>query len=97
MMSETSGLLFTKNKDGSIRIEVIYYDWDGKDCDHDHWYDLNKENADKLYYELSRIHSGTFEEMLLLEFTKNLDIFKFEEFCRKNDIAYIEMSWTNLG
>ena len=97
MMPESSGLLFTQNADDSVKIEVIYYDWDVKDCDYDQWYDIDKENADKLCNELNKTHNGSFKEMLIAEFGKAFDIWKFERFCREHSITYKEMNWINLG
>ena len=46
-MLETSGLLFTENKDGSILVE--YEDYDTQmGGDYSSIYNLDKENADKL-------------------------------------------------
>ncbi len=44
MREGTSGLLFTQNKDGSIRLEVIDYgveEFGGRDWES--WYDLSKK------------------------------------------------------
>ena len=98
MRSGTSGLLFTQHDDGSIRVEVVDYDveeFGGDGCDWEHWYNINKENADKLYNELLKIHSGTFEEMLIAEFSETLDIPKFVKFLREHDIKYSDMTWTS--
>lgn len=91
-MSESSGLLFTQNRDGSIKLQAIQYDWGDKDCDYDQWYDLDKENADKLCNELSKIHSVTFKEMLIAEFGEEFDIWRFERFCREHNIKFKETS-----
>ncbi len=94
MRADTSGLLFTQNNDGSIRVEVVDYgveefgghDWES--C-----YELNKENAEKLYTELSKIHSGTLEVMLILEFGKGFNTFEFERFCNEHDVEYSHSTW----
>lgn len=96
MRSDTSGLMFTQNKDGSIRVEVVDYDvewFDGSDWES--WYDLDKENADKLYNELKKIHSGTFNEVLIKEFTETFDTRHFEKFCKDCGIQYNHMTWTS--
>lgn len=56
MRADTSGLLFTQNKDGSIRVEVIDFEveeFGGHDWES--WYDLTKENADILYNESKKV------------------------------------------
>lgn len=96
MRSDTSGLLFTQSEDGSIQLEVIDYsveEFGGKDCDWEHCYNLDKENADKLYNELSKTHGGTFREMLIAEFSEEFDIPKFVNFLREHDIAYSDSFW----
>lgn len=94
MREGTSGLLFTQNENGSVRLEVVDYgveEFDG--CDWESWYDLNKENADKLFTELSKLHNGTFEEIVMMEFGEDFEIPKFLEFCREHNIKYSHMTW----
>jgi hypothetical protein len=91
---ETSGLLFTQHDDGSIRAEVVDYgvsEFGGGDWES--WYDLDKENAQKLYALLKKKHSGTFEEMMVAEFGKVFQTYYFERFCRENDIHYVHDTW----
>lgn len=95
MRADTSGLLYTKNRDGSIRIEVIDYgveEFDGRDWEC--WYDLSKENAKLLYKELKKIHNGRFEQMLVAEFGKTFDIPKFIRFCKEHGIKYNFSTWS---
>ena len=95
MRTGTSGLLYTKNQDGSIRIEVVDFgvemfgghDWES-------WYDLTKENADLLFTELRKLHKGDFEKMLIAEFGKTFDTLEFEKFCKVHNIAYSHMTWS---
>ncbi len=94
MRADTSGLMFTQNEDGSIRVEVVDYDvefFGGSDWES--WYDLTKENADILYNELKKLHTGDFEAMLIAEFG---DIFRtddFESFCEEHGIKYNHGTW----
>ncbi|MGN1103565.1 MAG: hypothetical protein ACI4QI_01690, partial [Candidatus Coproplasma sp.] len=69
MRKGTSGLLFTQKDDGSIRVGVVDFEvgeFGGRDWES--WYDLNKENADVLFSELKKLHSGDFKQMLIAEF-----------------------------
>lgn len=95
MREGTSGLMFTQNNDGSIRVEVVDYgveEFDGRDWEC--WYDLTKENADALYNELKKLHSGTFEQMLIAEFGKTFDMLEFVKFCREHNIKYSHGTWS---
>lgn len=95
MRADTSGLLFTQNKDGSIRVEVIDYEveeFGGHDWES--WYDLTKENADILYNELKKLHGGNFKEMLIAEFGKTFKTQEFENFCKEHNIVYSHMTWS---
>lgn len=95
MRAGTSGLLFTQQNDGSIRVEVVDYgveEFGGRDWES--WYEINKENAEKLYTELSKIHSGTFEEMLVLEFGETFKMPEFEKFCKEHNVEYSHMTWS---
>lgn len=94
MMAGTSGLLFTQNNEGSIRVEVVDYgveEFGGRDWES--WYELNKVNAEKLYTELSKIHSGTLKEMLILEFGERFNTLGFEKFCKEHNVEYSHMTW----
>lgn len=94
MRKDTSGLMFTQNDNGSIIVEVCDYgvsefgggDWEGR-------FDINKENAEKLYAELCKLHKGSFEEMLIAEFDKSFHITEFIRFCKEHDIKYYYSSW----
>ncbi len=91
----TSGLLFSQNRDGSIRVEVVDYgveEFGGHDWES--WYDLTKENADILYAELKKIHNGNFKEMLIAEFGENLKTYEFERFCKEHGIKYEHQTWS---
>ena len=95
MRADTSGLLFTQNKDGSIRVEVIDYEveeFGGHDWES--WYDLTKENADILYNELRKLHSGDLKEMLIAEFGETFKTIEFEKFCNEHNIIYSHMTWS---
>jgi hypothetical protein len=94
MKNDTSGLLFTQNKDGSVRLEVVDYgvsEFGGGDWES--WYELDKVNADKLKAELAKTHNGSFEGMLVDEFTKEFDIPAFERFCREKGIIFSHATW----
>ena len=95
MRAGTSGLMFTQNENGSIRVEVVDYgveEFGGSDWES--WYDLTKENADLLFNELRKLHSGAFKEMLIAQFGKNFDMSAFEKFCSEHNIAYSHMTWS---
>jgi hypothetical protein len=95
MREGTSGLLFTQNKDGSIRVEVVDYgveEFGGGDWES--WYDLDKANAKRLQGELRKLHSGTFQELLIAEFGAEFDTRSFERFCDERGIEYHHMSWS---
>ncbi len=97
MREGTSGLLFTRNKNGSIRVEVVDYgvaEFDG--CDWECWYDLDKTNADLLYEELRKLHKGNFEEMLIKEFGETFNIRHFQSFCKEQNIKYDHMTWSSF-
>ena len=93
MRKDTSGLMFTQNRDGSIMIEVVDYaveefggDWESRHV-------LDKLNAKKLFAELKKLHDGSFEEMLIKEFEKSFNILKFEKFCKDHQIDYSLTTW----
>lgn len=91
----TSGLLFTKNKDKSIRVEVIDYgveEFGGQDWES--CYDLTKENAAILFNELKKLHNGSFEQMLIAEFGEGFRTFEFEKFCKEHGIHYSHYTWS---
>jgi len=93
MRTDTSGLLFTINKDGSIILEVIDYDVSEFGGDWESRYDLDKTNASILYNELKKIHNGSFKEMLISEFGKDFNTLDFEYFCSKHNIKYHHSNW----
>ncbi len=98
MRSDTSGLLFTQNENGSIIVEVIDYDiseFGGRDLEIR--YDLDKENAKVLYEELKKIHKGTFEEMLIIEFSETFNTRKFEAFCNERNIKFHYSTWSSFN
>ena len=95
MRAGTSGLLFTKKNDGSIRLEVVDYgveEFGGHDWES--WYELTKENADLLFNELSKLHKGKFEKMLVAEFGKTFNTLEFEKFCNEHNIVYEHLTWS---
>lgn len=95
MRADTSGLLFTQNQDGSIRVEVIDFEveeFGGHDWES--WYDLTKGNADILFNELKKLHSGEFKEMLIAEFGETFKKFEFEKFCKEHGISYVHDTWS---
>jgi hypothetical protein len=96
MRDGTSGMMFSRSKDGSICIQVVDYgveEFDGRDWEC--WYDLDKENADRLNTELKKEHSGTLEKMLQEAFCKRNDflLYEFECFCREHNIVYERQTW----
>lgn len=95
MRAGTSGLMFTQNDDGSIRVEVVDYgveEFGGRDWES--WYDLNKDNADLLFSELKRLHSGDFEQMLIAQFGETFKTSEFEKFCKEHGIEYNHCTWS---
>ena len=101
MRKGTSGLLFTQNDNGSIRVEVVDYgvsEFGGGDWES--WYELDKQNADALYSELSKLQSGSFKDMLNAqfgvdtEFGRDFDIPKFTAFCNERGIEYSHFTWS---
>lgn len=91
----TSGLLFTQNKDGSIRLEVIDYgveEFGGRDWES--CYELTKENAEILYSELKKLHRGEFREMLVAQFGETFETPDFEKFCKEHGIDYDHFTWS---
>ncbi len=98
MRSNTSGLLFTQNENGSIIVEVEDYgvsEFGGRDLEIR--YDLDKENAKILYEELKKIHNGTFEEMLIEEFSDTFNTIEFEDFCKEHNIKYHHSTWSSFN
>ncbi len=95
MRKGSSGLMFAKNKDGSITVEVVDYgvsefaggDWESR-------YDLDEENAAILYQELKKLHTGTFKTMMLSEFGEEFDTCHFEEFCGERNIKFSHSTWS---
>lgn len=95
MTTNTSGVLFTENKDGSIRVEVVDYnveEFGGHDWES--WYELTRENAKKLFEELEKIHRGNYREMFVAEFGEAFDTVKFEKFCLERNISFQHMTWS---
>ena len=95
MRSSTSGLMCTRYKNGSVRLEVVDYAVDmfgGRDWES--WYELDKENAKLLFKELRKSHKGSFEEMLTAEFDKTFDTLQFDKFCKEHNIVYRHMTWS---
>lgn len=94
MREGTSGLLFTQNEDGSIRLQAVDYgvaEFGGGDWES--WYNLTKENADRLFHELKKLHNGDLKEMLIEEFGKTFEMCEFEQFCKAHGIKYEHHSW----
>lgn len=94
MREGTSGLLFSENADGSIRVEVIDFEveeFGGHDWES--WYDLDKVNAEHLFAELSKLNSGTKKEMLITAFGETFEMGEFEKFYKERNIRYSHGSW----
>lgn len=95
MRADTSGLLLTHNKDGSVTLEIVDYDveeFGGRDLEFR--YDLDSENADILSGELKKLHNGDLKEMLVAEFSRTFNAVKFERFCKEHGIRYKYSSWS---
>lgn len=94
MREGTSGLLFTQNADGSVRLEVVDYgveEFGGGDWES--WYELDKINAGLLKKELEKSRFGSFRDMLIAEFGEGFSVLKFERFCNERGIKYSHASW----
>lgn len=93
MREGTSGLLFSKKKNG-VEIGVVDY---GVEMfgggDYERFYVLDKENAKKLKAYLGVRHKGSFEDMLKEEYGENFEFMQFEGDCEKLGIKYILNSW----
>lgn len=66
-------IIYSKN-DGSIRVEVVDFEveeFGGHDWES--WYDLTKENAEKLYNELKSYMAGTSRKCSSLNLAKHLE------------------------
>lgn len=97
MREATSGLLFTKNRDGSIRVEAVDYgvaEFGGGEWES--WYDLTKENAALLYAALKKLHRGTFRQKLIKQFGESFNMPQFEAFCKEHGITYEHMTWSSF-
>lgn len=93
-MLDTSGIKVTEKEDGTV--ELSYIDFGVEEFgghDYECTYKLNKENATKFRNELSKLYSGTLEEMVILAFTKNFSDSKFNAFCKENGIDFQKTSW----
>ena len=90
----SSGLMLEQKDDGSIHIEVDDYgveEFGGRDFECH--FNLNKDNADALRKAVSK-HGGDFKQNLISEFGNNLDIPKFESFCKSNNIKYDKYTYS---
>lgn len=94
MREDTSGLLLTEYDIGSIRVEVVDYgisEYGGADLEM--WYNIDSENAKKLKEQLSKLHCGPLEEMLIAEFGKEFNMREFNKFCAENGIKFSFDTW----
>jgi hypothetical protein len=88
-MLNTSGLLFTRNSDGSALIGYVDYDvefFGGED--YEVMYYLDKNNFKLLRDSLGISKKGKIENHLKDTFGENFDSEKFEDFCKENNIKY---------
>ena len=92
-MFETSGLMLTKNKDGSIRIE--YQDYDTPlGGDFESMYDLDKNNAKKLRKIMRKKYPFlSLKRALIKEVGAHLNEPKLVELFNLNDIQYNHFTW----
>ena len=91
---DTSGLLFTELDSGGVMLEIVDYNvgfFGGGD--YERRYYINKADAEKLEACLKLKHSGSLEEMLIKEFTKEFRIRDFQAFCKENNIKYTVDTW----
>lgn len=87
-------MMFTQNDDGSVRLEVVDFgvsEFDGGDWEC--WYDLDKDNAQLLFNELSKLHKGSFQEMVIAQFGDTFAIPEFVKFCKEHNIEYSHGTW----
>ena len=92
-MLETSGLMLTKNKDGSIRIEYVDYDTP-LGGDFESMYDLDKSNAKKLRKLMRRKYPLlSLKRALIKEVGVNLNDSKLVQLFTLNDIQYNHFTW----
>jgi len=93
VMLETSGLMLTKNKDGSIRIEYVDYDTP-LGGDFESMYDLDKSNAKKLRKLMRRKYPLlSLKRALIKEVGVNLNDSKLVQLFTLNDIQYNHFTW----
>ena len=92
-MLDTSGLLLTENKDGSIRVEYVDYDTP-MGGDFESMYDLNKVNADKLRKILKEKYPKySLKKALVQEVGQNFSDRLFVRLLRENNIDYDHSTW----
>ena len=94
-MLETSGLLLTEHKDGSLQIEYADYNTP-LGGEFESIYFLNKENAIKLRKLMRKMHPLlNLKKALIREVGKNLSDQKLVDLLVKNEIKYDHSTWVS--
>jgi len=87
-------IIFTENKDGSIRIECKYYDVKSfGGGSYNAIYDIDPENRDKLERLIGKPSEKNLKELITAEFGERLDINSFEWYLEENCIEYKFFEW----
>ena len=92
-MLQTSGLLLTENKDGSIIVE--YEDYDTPlGGDFSSIYNIDSANATLLRKAMKQRHPNlTFKNALIQEVGKNLSDSKFVKLMKELNLQYHHFTW----
>lgn len=93
-MVETSGLLYTKNADGSMRVEYVDYGvgaFGGGDFES--IYELDKQNADKPGAYIRALGYSDMKAGLKAVFSEKFSDNKFYAVCKEQGIEYEHYTW----
>ena len=92
-MLDTSGLMLSKNRDGSMRIEYVDYDTP-LGGDYESMYDLDKENAKLLEKLMKKLHPNLkLKAALIAEVGEHLSDRKLQKLLSENNIKYSHYTW----
>ena len=93
--TNSSGMLLTENKDGSIIVGYVDYDvefFSGRD--YESFYKLDKENADKLREYFTNAGYANLKDGLTDKLGKNFNDSEFCKLCDTLEIKYVHTTWS---
>ena len=95
MDKSSSGMLLTENKDGSIIVGYVDYGvefFGGRD--YESFYELDRENADKLRAYFTDAGYANLKDGLIDKVGKNFNDSEFFKLCNTLGIKYKHTTWS---